>query len=445
LRIQTRDSQPIEDTAWPPQGPENLEKKHGRVYNDLLFTPCNKALPEIQVESAMKGKRSEPAVTLSLRKKIVFTFIFVSVALVFSEGVFRLTQKHRDYGLWKRQSLRYDYDPRFHWRIRPGNYIHKESGNIECINSIGLRCPEISIRKPPGSVRILALGGSSTYIVSPVTGESWTDILACNLTEKLGFPVEVINAGTPGYSAYQSAMRLKYELMDYDPDMVLVYHLANDMKLFWMDDPAEMISRWDRHGWANERASILNPNPLLDAACRYSQMVTHLRFKFIKRRMKKARVEEEGWSFHTLDKDITPQGLDFYKQNLLAMWDTLNARGIPLVIVKQGTLVDPGNTPKQREMIKYRYYGFTHEKMVEAYNLGWKINDLVCEQRDNAYCSDAAAEIPRTDEYFDDSVHLTDKGRELLAKILTRHLIEFFGDFGRFRENAPQKERPANN
>jgi lysophospholipase L1-like esterase len=352
----------------------------------------------------------------------------VILCLAGSEGIFRLTQKPRDYELWRRRSLRYDYDPHAHWRIRPGEYIHKKTNNIECINSIGLRCPELDKKKASGTIRIIALGGSSTYIVSPESGESWTDLLETKLQERTGLRFEVVNAGTPGYSSYQSVMRMKYELIDYNPDLVIIYNLSNDMKLFSMTDPESMIEKWDAHGKANAAMSILNPNWFLDFLCRYSQMVTHGRFKLIKARTRKVMAGHEGWKYDSFDLKVTDEGIEFYKNNHRMLIDTLKPSGIPLVIVKQATLVGPDNTPRDIEEIRYDYFGFNHQEMLRAYKLAWEALEELCAQ-DNVYCVRGSTDIPHNVDYFNDEVHLTDLGRETLAEIIARDMTEFFGDF----------------
>ena len=50
-------------------------------------------------------------------------------------------------------------------------------------------------------------------------------------------------------------------------------------------------------------------------------------------------------------------------------------KNIPLIIVKQGTLAGPDNTPAERKRIGYRYLGYTHETLLEAYRRGWEVND----------------------------------------------------------------------
>lgn len=378
---------------------------------------------------------------LSPAKRALFSIALIVVLVPVTEGLFRLTQKHRDYDLWRKRSLRYTYDPHFHWRIRPGEYIHRKSGNTECINSIGLRCPELSKKKPEGTIRIIALGGSSTYIVSPLTGESYTDILERLLEERTGKQFQVVNAGTPGYSAYQSSMRLKHELIDYDPDLVTIYNLSNDMKIFAMTDPASMIKKWDAHGKANEAVTLLNPNPVLDELCRWSQMVTHLRFKFIKARIKRAEAGDEGWYYDSYELKPAEEGIEFYLDNHRRIIDTLRPRGIPLVIIKQATLVGPDNSPEDIAEIRYDYFGFNHERMLQAYHMAWDALGELCET-DNVYCVNRGTDIPHTVLYFDDEVHLTDKGRETLARIIADDLMDFFDGFRDFpKDRAAEKER----
>ena len=93
--------------------------------------------------------------------------------------------------------------------------------------------------KKSGTLRVLVLGGSSTFNFGARNGRTWSVRLASFLGRRLGIEVEVMNAGTPGYTTYQSSMRLKEQLIEFNPDIVIVYHLWNDMKTFSYDDPRE--------------------------------------------------------------------------------------------------------------------------------------------------------------------------------------------------------------
>jgi hypothetical protein len=75
----------------------------------------------------------------------------------------------------------------------------------ESINSLGLReSKEITPKKPSGTRRYLALGDSWVYGISTDQGMAFVDHLETLLPERLGVEsVEVINAGTPGGSAFE--------------------------------------------------------------------------------------------------------------------------------------------------------------------------------------------------------------------------------------------------
>ena len=65
-------------------------------------------------------------------------------------------------------------------------------------NSMGYRGPEVTACPQPGVIRILALGGSTTYgYLLRDASDAWPAQLARILTERLGRPVEVVNGGLP--------------------------------------------------------------------------------------------------------------------------------------------------------------------------------------------------------------------------------------------------------
>lgn len=99
------------------------------------------------------------------------------------------------------------------------------------INSLGYRGDEIVQPKPDGVYRIVALGGSTTfgeYLQSHE--EAYPHQLQTILRDTYGYDnVEVINAGVPGYTTWESAVNLLLRIPDLKPDMVIVYHGINDL------------------------------------------------------------------------------------------------------------------------------------------------------------------------------------------------------------------------
>lgn len=118
------------------------------------------------------------------------------------------------------------------------------------INSRGVRgTSEVAVPKPEGTFRILVLGDSHAF--------GWaipeTATAAAQLQKALGAitpsPVEVVNAGVPGYSAFQEAAWLEAHGADLEPDCVIVLFVANDLGLphFLLRSRKPGPSRlWDR-------------------------------------------------------------------------------------------------------------------------------------------------------------------------------------------------------
>ncbi len=75
-------------------------------------------------------------------------------------------------------------------------------------NSLGLREDgETPATRAAGSTRWLALGDSWVFGTSVTQGKTISDQLALLLTEQTGAPVEVLNAGIPGGSAFEMLVR----------------------------------------------------------------------------------------------------------------------------------------------------------------------------------------------------------------------------------------------
>jgi hypothetical protein len=100
-------------------------------------------------------------------------------------------------------------------------------------NSRGFRGDEVVVPKPPGTTRIVCLGGSTTYGGGvPDYRLSYPNLLQTLLREHLRPEIEVINAGVPGYSSLESLINLQLRVLEFDPDLVLIYHGINETRSF---------------------------------------------------------------------------------------------------------------------------------------------------------------------------------------------------------------------
>jgi lysophospholipase L1-like esterase len=97
-------------------------------------------------------------------------------------------------------------------------------------NDLGLR--DDAIRpKAPLEYRVLALGDSQTLGWGVPRENIWPVLLQDNLTQRLHRPVRVINAGVASYETRQEFRYLQSDGYAFDPDMVLLMFMDNDLEI----------------------------------------------------------------------------------------------------------------------------------------------------------------------------------------------------------------------
>ncbi|MFQ5526125.1 MAG: SGNH/GDSL hydrolase family protein [Thermoanaerobaculia bacterium] len=167
--------------------------------------------------------------------------------------------------------LRHIVDPSAHpdliYELRPNSDTCFEGARVT-VSSRGVRSSsELASPKPEGTYRILALSDSHGF----GWGISHADTVASQLQDALKpvseDRVEVVNAGIPGYSAYQEAAWLEAYGADFEPDCVIVLFVANDMGLphFLLQDRKPGPSRlWDavKRATGSKRWFTFAPNEL---------------------------------------------------------------------------------------------------------------------------------------------------------------------------------------
>jgi lysophospholipase L1-like esterase len=96
--------------------------------------------------------------------------------------------------------------------------------------------------KPAGTLRVLAIGGSTTEQIYLDDRKTWTHLLQDGLTESFRRRVEVINTGVSGLRAVHHLATLRQTLR-YQPDLVVILMGLNDWNQQVLDTMAA-----DRHG-----------------------------------------------------------------------------------------------------------------------------------------------------------------------------------------------------
>ncbi len=111
------------------------------------------------------------------------------------------------------------------------------------INRLGFRGPEIGVKKGE-RFRIVALGESTTFGITLLDRDRpWPEVLEARIRGDFtcDAPVQVINAGVPGWNLGNQLLRLPHDILPLDPDWILTYHGYNGFDLFLTELPAVRV------------------------------------------------------------------------------------------------------------------------------------------------------------------------------------------------------------
>lgn len=307
--------------------------------------------------------------SLSVPRRLKYIiFALIPAVLLFGglELILRLTEEARP----SRQSIplpeelfgMLQPDATLMWSLQPSvtsDYGGKKDGYST--NRLGLRYREVSINKPPRTFRILSLGESTTYGYGVADDHTYSQQLEKLLNAadpELDF--QVINAGVPAWSSFQSLIYLKEKGIKFDPDMVLFYHEFNDyLPTSWRSsDTTEQLglSMTDREIYESFTGTLSRTLLAHSAIFRFVQNTveknrldtvvasnqdddrsfdTNLRVKLDDIGIPTRLVESEDGSMANLDESQLPRRVSSAErlQNLTELAEYCKQRGIELVII----------------------------------------------------------------------------------------------------------------
>jgi lysophospholipase L1-like esterase len=119
-------------------------------------------------------------------------------------------------------------DPRVLFEPRPSFQGYSEGTSVTT-NSRGLRERELPLAKPPGTRRIVFVGDSVTFGPGVRDDQPFPRVLETSLDESVAGPIQTINTGVVGYNSIQELARLEQAGLPYQPDVVVLTFLANDL------------------------------------------------------------------------------------------------------------------------------------------------------------------------------------------------------------------------
>lgn len=361
----------------------------------------------------MKSKQSskesvKPKSTrLKLILKITAVILFVMFAL---EAGLRLREKLRTKVGGVYPSITYQHNQLRHALIPNVTYFDRVK-----INSLGFRGPEFSIQKPPNTIRIVCLGGSTTFDTYVSSNDQmWTQKLETFLKERyFDANIEVINAGVVGYKVIDTLINLQTRILPLQPDIIVLYHAHNDINgnlntfLPTKNSP--------RPGWVNSEGGLkgfLRENSLL-----YQKSSLFLRY---------AQASSRG-ERGLRNQAISEAGLRNFERNLSLIAFSCTENNIKLIMpqVITGFRAEMTNE-EQLANAKWALLFCWHLTLNGIYDAYIRYNEAIekVAHESGAVFVESTKEIPGGSEYFADGIHFTDKGAHRFAEIIGARILD---------------------
>lgn len=328
-------------------------------------------------------------------KQILFVIITIFLALAVIEFSFRVMYsikrrnlKYMTFGL--RDVFKFDVD-HFHGYIKlkkPGKWGDKIHH--------GFRTGPFTIEKPGNEYRIVVMGGSSVYGAYGRYRESWPYLLEQILNRELGdYNYKVINTGLVGQTTYGIDRLLKAEVLDWNPDVIIIYSLFNHTNI--------------------DTVAVYKEECRADSFFRFIKALFYEKSLLITFLMDRIRARPEG---------LLRNKMDTYRYLLSDIIKNCNEKNVDVIIVKQ--LIKPGRFVKIRSNdTDTRYVNVAAPGQYRAF---LNIIDVVRDEHDCTVI-DFSAFSPlckgRVDTVLEDKkVHLSDFGKKLLAETIAEKIIE---------------------
>ena len=273
------------------------------------------------------------------------------------------------------------------------------------INALGFRGREIG-RDKGAAYRIVALGESTTFGATiRADDRPWPEVLEQRIADELDcdVPVQVINAGVPGWTLANNLARLEADIWPLAPDLIVSYHGYNGFPYLIQEIPGLRVGATP--------ATPGRPSELLRRAER------RLRVLLFRRRYRAARDVDVETAVPDADLHLTRYA-ELYRQ---LVFDARGA-GVDLVLASFNLAVDRSSP---EEVVGFYELMFPD---IRARILANRLHTRLVREIGSAYdvpVIDTSADLDGAYENaYIDPMHFTQEGRDRLAQ----HFFDGLGD-----------------
>jgi lysophospholipase L1-like esterase len=341
--------------------------------------------------------------------------------LLLGEGVLRLALRLRA-GAWPESQAVAFYRQmenalRLYRRHAYLNTAPREGAAVEAFgkrlsfNSLGYRSPARPLAKPAGVLRVLCAGGSTTLDLLAVDdASSWPWILEGRLSSATR-PVEVWNAGFPGWTSLESLISFAIRDVDLAPDVLILYQGVNDLQ------PAahHPFDRQYEHGHAEIAARALGfdlpPLHWFERSLLYEKA----RDLALAPQDPWRRLEEPGGEGRKLAPSISRAGVATFRRNIGSLLALTRARAVSVLVVTQTLRIRAAAADKDRRWLA-GWTGLEADAAVRDLDaMNAVLRSLAS---DEVRVADLAAKLPLDDQDFADPAHFSSSGSGKMARYM---------------------------
>ncbi len=351
---------------------------------------------------------------LSTGRKLTFALIAVLLLAGLAEGGLRVAYRISR-GTWNfagtldASERLYVPHPYNAYSLSPNETIVTHVGTVHT-NQWGNRGPDQTYDKPPGVIRILTLGGSTTFC--PYASDdlkTWPAQLERLLNERLGRrAVEVVNYAAAGYNSADIVSTFSLRAIDRNPDIVIFHEAWNDIGAAIVGEVQSDYTNRRKAGSHAKQGWWFN-------------LAIVRTYVVLKGRLAKAQ-RPEGKA-----DGITPRAVEIYERNVESLVLLAKPRGITPVLLTYATRLPPDDDPDwaahmpPREKLALQYE-FTPAGVRAAFKA---YNDAVrrVAARQGVPLIDMANLYPREAANWVDFAHKSDAGLEAFARIVAGELV----------------------
>ncbi|MCE7966695.1 hypothetical protein FBQ96_14240 [Nitrospirales bacterium NOB] len=278
-------------------------------------------------------------------------------------------------------------------------------------NSLGYRNEEFTVDKPPNTVRILVLGGSTTFmwpfIKNPA--DTWVARLEAKLQAMTSRKVQVVNAGLNYGTSAEALAGYMFRHRFLQPDIVLYHGGGNDVMPLFFSDYTPEYSHFRQHGAGTV------PRPGERTLLAWSNTAKYLYARWLEP-VGSVVVTEPFWDVdpQTALRRVRTQAPEGFQRNLDMLVAASKAAGSDVVLF--------GFLQARKQYLSTRAAAFRgyEDALVEGLAKNYRVMQDIAERHAVPFIIPPQERF--RDEWFQDNCHLFPEGEEVKAQILFEHL-----------------------